>query len=137
MKALIFIQDNNGKIYYKTDSFWNISSNIRYSKIYSNDRKEDIDSWIVPFEYNLYKALERDNSKLENYMALYHGCKMGYRTVDEKFISGYILLENTTNDDLGLLVYTHKISFNGFNRPIIFDVRRDEKIKKIIENEID
>lgn len=82
MRIMIFIENNDKKIFYKCDTFWSISSNIKYAKVYSDSSLENINSLIVSYDYNLLKVLEKDPTKLSEIINSYNNCKMGYRFVD-------------------------------------------------------
>lgn len=136
MRALIFIQTNDDKIYYKCDTFWSKSDKVKYAKIYRDSNQSEIDGWITPYDYNIHEYLKRSPEKLDEVMNLYHGCKMGYRTVNDKLMDGdFRLKEDVLESDLGELVYTHQVHINGLERPTIFDIRkkiiREEKLNEI------
>ncbi len=138
MKALIFIQTNDGKIYYKCDTFWSKSDKINYAKIYRDDNQDEIDKWITSYDYNIHEYLKKNPDKMNDIIESYHNCKMGYRTVNDSFLKDeFTLKEDIKDKDLGELIYTHQIHINGLDRPSIFDIRktiiREEKLNEILK----
>ena len=134
-KTLIFIQTNDGKILYKCDTFWSASSKINYAKIYGDINQSEIDNLIKPFDYNIKLKLEKYPEKLNEIIDNFHGCKMGYRRINEVLLKdgGFSAKDDVIDSDLGPIAYTHEMIINGIGRPDIVDIR-----KRIIrENRLD
>jgi hypothetical protein len=138
MKTLIFIQANDQQLYYKCDTFWSTSVKIYLAKVYSSCDPATVNNLIQPYEYSIQTFLKKNPEKLNTIIEKYNGCKMGYRNVDEELLDsgGYTIRKNVTDNQLGQLNYTHQITINGLE-PSIIDIRREEKINKIIKNELD
>jgi hypothetical protein len=137
MKALMFIQKNDGVIYYKCDTFWTESSKVNHAKIYGDNDQSEIDKWLTPYGYNIEIYLKDNPNELDNYVKKYDGCKMGYRTINDNLLqNAWRLKDDVEEKDLGNVIYTHEIKMNGLLRPDIFDIRkqniREQKIKQIL-----
>jgi hypothetical protein len=139
MKALIFIQTNDGKIYYKCDTFWTKSHHIYDAKIYDDNSQSEIDKWITSYEWNIHEQLKRKPDDFDELIQLYDGCRMGYRTLADIFLEahGFSLRQDVRDQDLGDLIFTHQVQINGLNRPLIFDIRkvlvREDKLNQILK----
>ena len=142
MKTIIFIQINDGSLIFKCDSFWTVSSSLKYAKVYGKsptpqNEQENIDRWIVSFDYNIKTILENDPNRLQDMIDKYDECRMGYCDVDETLLSskGFSMDEKVNIDQL-TLKYTHEIRFEN-NLPIISDIRiryiREEKINNLLK----
>lgn len=136
MKAIIFVQKNDGTVLYKCDTFWTQSTKYTSAKIH-NDSNYDVDRLINAFDYNLQLYLEKHPEKLEEIENEYHECKMGFRTVKEEFLEEFSIKEGTKEEDLGNLIYTHEVLIDGIEKPKIIDIRkryiREEKITEILK----
>lgn len=137
MRCLIFIETNDGKIYYKCDSFWSKSENMKYAKVYREADQTQMDNWITTYDYNIHEELKRTPSRLDDIYKRYHQCKMGYRTVEDRFLNDghFSVKEDTKGEDLDSLIYTHQVHINGLEKPKIFDIRkaREEKLNEILK----
>lgn len=138
MRAIIFLQKNDGTVLYKCDTFWTQSKKFTSAKIHS-DSDYDVNRLTTAYDYNIQLYLEKYPEKLEEVEKEYHECKMGFRTVKEDSLKkgGFSIKEETKDEDLGPLTYTHEILINGLSRPKIVDVRkryiREEKITEILK----
>lgn len=138
MRALIFIQTNDGVVHYKCDTFWSTSPKVKHAKVYSSDNQKNVDDWITPFDYNIKLTLEKKPELLQEILDKYDGCKMGYRNVDDSILTnnGSCVKEDTTDEQLRVLNFTHEMTFDK-NIPIISDIRkryiREEKLNEILK----
>jgi len=137
MRILIFIEKNNGLIFYKTDTFWGESTKINHAKVYPHKDQNQIDDWIIPYGYNIRNIANKHLDKYQSEIyPLCHECKFGYRIVDEQYLinSGYSVVENAI---LGDLTYTHQLylDLDGKKQNFV-DIRkqliREEKLKDIL-----
>ena len=75
---------------------------------------------------------------LQEIINKYDGCKMGYRNVEDSVLynNGYSVKEDTTDEQLGVLNFTHEVTFDRMI-PIISDIRkryiREEKLNEILK----
>jgi len=136
MRAIIFLQKNDGTVLYKCDTLWTQSKKFTNAKIHS-DSDYDVNRLTTAYDYNIEFYLEKHPDKLEEIEKEYHECKMGFRTVKDEFLKGHSIKEETKDEDLGPLVYTHEVLINGISKPKIVDVRkryiREEKITEILK----
>lgn len=134
MKTLIFIQTNDLKVYYKCDTFWSTSSEISDAKVYSSNSIKVVNDLISPYDYSIKNYLSKNPDKINFVMEQYHNCKMGYRDFDETLlINSYQIRKGVEDCELGPLNFTHEIIVNGLKNIDIVDIRREEKIKKILK----
>jgi hypothetical protein len=136
MKAVIFIETNDGLVYYKCDTFWSKSLNIKNAKVYYDDQNE-IDKWINSYKYNIEQAAKNNmEDYVQNIYPNFNECKCGYITIDSKFIinGGYSISDDV---ELGQKLYTHQLylDIEGKNQTFV-DIRkqliREEKLKNLI-----
>lgn len=138
MRAIIFLQKNDGTVLYKCDTFWTQSREFTSAKIH-NDSDYDVNRLTTAYDYNIQLLLEKYPKRLEEIKNEYHECKMGFRTVKDEFLNegGHSIKEETKDENLGPLIYTHEVLINGISRPKIVDIRkryiREEKITEILK----
>lgn len=137
MKALIFIQTNDGQIRYKCDTFWSTSIKINHAKIYRDDQRE-IDDWITPYDYNIAEYMKKRRGTDDEVKVIenYRNAKMGYRTIELSLLneSGYSAKDDTIDSNLGPLIYTHQMIIDDSVR--IVDIRkqivREQKLNELL-----
>jgi hypothetical protein len=138
MKTLIFIQTNDFKVYYKCDTFWSTSTKIPLAKVYSDNSISGVNDLIMPYEYSIKMYLQKNPDKLDSIKERYNNCKMGYRDFDESLLKDrFRIREDVIDSDLGDLNFTHEIIINDSNESRIIDIRRDQKIKNILNDDVD
>ena len=116
MKAIMFLKTKDGEYLFKGDSFWSKGKDPDFSKIYSDDDINQVNSWlqngIMP--WNIFK------DKIDVVIERYDNGILGYFTPDEsKYQGPHNLKKGTTIDELGNPTYLWLIKLKPFDEWVI------------------
>ena len=105
----------NGKVYWKTDSFWSLTKTREHAKIHSNDGIEG-------FLKNLISMVNTDITPER--IKFYDNCKIGYDFVNKLSIVDFEFVKTG--------YYEYKLKYNKESDKFeLVDIRRREKLKNI------
>lgn len=113
---IIIKLETNGKVYWKTDSFWSLTKIREQAKIHSKDSLERL-------VQNLLYSINREENKSE-WINFYDNCKIGYDFVNQLNIVDFEFVRNG--------YFEYKLKYNKESDKFeLIDIRRLEKLKKI------
>ena len=132
MKAVYFIELTDGTRFYKCDTFWSKSPQIKHSKIHDDseyDQKRFFESLVSGFKpWQTEELNDEDYQKNKRY----EGAKYGYQKVLDG-VTGFTLPEDVKLSEPVYLTQIETINKKGeVSAPTIESYKRDTKINQIL-----